>query len=87
LIAELSSASERFRELWSRADVGYYLGVHHLRHPLVGELFLSRHRLNAPYPGGDHVVMYRAQPGSASARALEQLRSLSAAPTSSTGSE
>jgi transcriptional regulator with XRE-family HTH domain len=78
LIAELSSASERFRELWSRAEVGYYLGVHHMRHPEVGELFLSRHRLNAPYPGGDHVVMYRAQPGSDSARALEQLRSLSA---------
>jgi hypothetical protein len=25
LIAELSSASERFRELWSRAEVGYWL--------------------------------------------------------------
>jgi len=77
LIAELSSASARFRELWSRAEVGYTLGIHHLRHPVVGELFLSRHRLNAPYPGGDHVVMYRAQPGSDSARALEELRSLS----------
>lgn len=75
LIAELSSASERFRELWSRAEVGYQLGVHHLRHPLVGELFLSRHRLNAPYLGGDHVIMYRAEPGSDSARALEKLRS------------
>src|SRR6516225_8474907 len=77
LIAELSSASERFRELWSRAEVGYSLGIHHLRHPLVGDLYLYRHRLNAPYPGGDHVVMYRAEPGSDSARALEELRSLS----------
>jgi transcriptional regulator with XRE-family HTH domain len=75
LIAELSSASERFRDLWSRADVGYYLGVHHLRHPVVGELFLSRHRLNAPYLGGDHVVIYRAEPGSDSAKALDELRS------------
>ena len=82
LIAELSSASERFRELWSRAEVGYSLGIHHLRHPLVGDLYLYRHRLNAPYPGGDHVVMYRAEPGSDSARALDELRSLSAAPTS-----
>ena len=81
LIAELSSASERFRELWSRAEVGYSLGIHHLRHPLVGDLYLYRHRLNAPYPGGDHVVMYRADPGSDSARALEELRSLSAAPS------
>jgi transcriptional regulator with XRE-family HTH domain len=77
LIAELSSASERFRELWSRAEVGYTLGTHHIRHPLVGDLYLHRHRLNAPYPGGDHVVMYRAEPGSVSARALEKLQSLS----------
>jgi transcriptional regulator with XRE-family HTH domain len=79
-VAELSSVSERFRELWSRAEVGYRLGIHHLRHPLVGDLYLYRHRLNAPYPGGDHVVMYRAEPGSDSARALEELRALSGAP-------
>jgi transcriptional regulator with XRE-family HTH domain len=78
LIAELSSASARFRELWSRAEVGYSLGIHHMRHPVVGELFLCRHRLNAPYPRGDHVVIYRAQPDSDSARALAELRSLSA---------
>jgi transcriptional regulator with XRE-family HTH domain len=78
LIAELSSASERFRELWQRADVGYRVGIHHYCHPLVGELYLQRTRLDAPYPGGEHVVMYRAQPGSDSARALEELRLLSA---------
>jgi hypothetical protein len=78
LIVELSSASARFRELWSRAEVGYSLGIHHMRHPVVGELFLSRHRLNAPYPGGDHVVILRAQPDSDSARALAELRYLSA---------
>ena len=78
LITELSSASERFRELWQRADVGYRVGIHHYCHPLVGELYLQRSRLDAPYPGGEHVVMYRAQPGSDSARALEELRSLSA---------
>jgi hypothetical protein len=78
LIAELSSTSERFRELWPRADVGYRIGIHHYCHPLVGELYLHRSRLNAPYPGGEHVVMYRAAPGSDSAQALEELRSLSA---------
>jgi transcriptional regulator with XRE-family HTH domain len=82
LIAELSSASERFRELWGRADVGYHrLEIHHMRHPQVGDLYLYRHRLNAPYPGGEHVLMYRAEPSSASARALDAMRSLSAAPT------
>jgi transcriptional regulator with XRE-family HTH domain len=82
LIADLSSVSAHFREVWSRAGVGYRLGIQHLRHPLVGDLYLYRQRLNAPYPGGDHVLMYRAEPGSDSARALEELRSLSAAPTS-----
>jgi transcriptional regulator with XRE-family HTH domain len=82
LVAELSSASARFRELWSRAEVGYSLGINHIRHPQVGDLYLHRHRLDAPYPGGDHVIMFRAEPGSDSARALEALRSLSAAPTS-----
>ncbi len=80
LIAELSDASPRFRELWGRAEVGYRLGIHHVRHPRVGDLYLYRHRLNAPYPGGDHVLMYRAEPGSDSARALEALRALSAVP-------
>jgi len=79
LIAELSTASERFHELWCRAGVGYRLGVHHIRHPRVGDLYLYRNRLNAPYPGGDHVLMYRAEPGSDSARALEELRSIAEA--------
>ena len=80
LIAELSDASPRFRELWGRADVGDRLGTHHMRHPRVGDLYLYRHRLNAHYPGGDHILMYRAEPGSDSARALEELRSLAGAP-------
>jgi hypothetical protein len=67
--------------------VGYHLELRHLRHPLVGDLYLHTHRLNAPYAGGDHVVMFRADPGSDSARALEELRSLSAASTSATGGE
>src|ERR1700760_3159014 len=51
VIAEFSSASARFCELWPRADVGYRLGIHHYCHPRVGELYLHRSRLNAPYPG------------------------------------
>ena len=87
LVAELSSESARFRELWSRAEVGYRLGIHHMRHPLVGELYFYRHRLNAPYPGGDHVVMYRAEPGSDSARALDKLRSLAGETSASSSAE
>ncbi len=74
VIAELSSASERFRKLWARADVGYRAGVIHLRQPTVGDLYLHRNRLNIPHSGGQHLLTYRAEPGSASAAALDTLR-------------
>ena len=80
-MADLSECSELFREVWHRAEVGYHFGIHHMRHPLVGDLYLYRHRLNAPYPGGDHVLMYRAETGSDSARALDELRTVAAAAT------
>jgi transcriptional regulator with XRE-family HTH domain len=76
LIDELSAVSERFRELWARADVGYRVGVIHMRHPKVGDLYLSRNRFNLPHSGGQHMLTYRAEPGSDSAKALETLRSL-----------
>ena len=73
LIDELSAASERFRELWSRAEVGYRVGVLHMRHPKVGDVYLHRYRLNIPHSGGQHMLIYHAAPGSDSARALEAL--------------
>ena len=76
LIDELSAASERFRELWARADVGYRVGVLHMRHPVVGDLYLHRNRFNIPHSGGQHMLTYRADPGSDSAKALDALRSL-----------
>jgi transcriptional regulator with XRE-family HTH domain len=75
LIDELSAASQRFRELWARADVGYRTGATQIRHPHVGDLYLRRNRLSVPHSGGQHVIIYHAEPGSQSARALEQLRS------------
>jgi hypothetical protein len=83
LIAELSSTSARFRELWARADVGYQWGILHMRHPQVGDLYLYRNQLLVPHLPralGQHLLFYRAEPGSDSARALDELRSLSAAP-------
>ena len=81
LISELSSASPRFREAWARANVGYRLGTLHMRHPRVGDLYLCRNQLIVPHAAdavGQHVLIYRAEPGSDSARALEELRALSA---------
>jgi MmyB-like transcription regulator ligand binding domain len=80
LIDELSTASERFRELWARADVGYRVGVIHLRHPGVGDLYLHRNRFNIPHSGGQHMLIYRAEPGSESAHALDALRAMSQLP-------
>jgi transcriptional regulator with XRE-family HTH domain len=79
LIEELSAASARFRELWARAEVGYRADVVHMRHPDVGDVYLHPNRFNIPHSGGQHMLTYRAQPGSESAAALEALRSLSAA--------
>jgi transcriptional regulator with XRE-family HTH domain len=76
LIDELSAASERFRELWGRADVGYREAVMHMRHPKVGDLYLTTNRFNIPHSGGQHMLTYRAEPGSDSAKALDALRSL-----------
>jgi hypothetical protein len=47
-----------------------------MRHPVVGDLFLHRNRLNLPHSGGQHVITFRADPGSDSAKALEALRDL-----------
>ena len=85
LIDELSAASERFRELWARADVGYRVGVLHMRHPVVGDLYLYRNRFNIPHSGGQHMLTYRADPDSDSAKALDALRSLGQGPNTSCG--
>ena len=85
VIDELLAASERFRELWARADVGYRVGIMHMRHPKVGDLYLQRNRFNIPHSGGQHLLIYRAEPGSESAAALDALRAVaSAAPRLST---
>jgi len=80
LIDELAADSQHFRELWARADVGHRVGVLHMRHAQVGDLYLRRNRFDIPHSGGQHLMTYRAERGSASAKALEELRSLSAAP-------
>ena len=67
LIDELSTRSARFRELWARAEVGYREGILHVRHPLVGELYLRRNRLSVPNSGGQHLIVFYADPDSPTA--------------------
>jgi hypothetical protein len=56
--------------------VGYRVGVIHMRHPTVGDVYLHRNRFNIPHSGGQHLLIYRAEPGSESAAALDALRAV-----------
>jgi transcriptional regulator with XRE-family HTH domain len=74
LVGELSLASEPFRKLWARHDVKALAGsAIVLRHPEVGELSLRHEKLPLGGSGGQLLVIYHAEPGSASARALSRL--------------
>ena len=73
LIDELSAGSQLFRELWARADVGHSSGIIHMRHPKAGDLRLHRTRVDVPHSGGQLLLMYHAEPGSESAKALQAL--------------
>ncbi|MPY85361.1 MAG: helix-turn-helix domain-containing protein [Actinophytocola sp.] len=76
LVGELSVKSEEFRRLWATHDVkekGH--GTKQIRHPLVGELTLSYETLRLPDDAEQSLVIYHAEPGSASAEALRLLAS------------
>ncbi|WP_285117250.1 helix-turn-helix transcriptional regulator [Leifsonia sp. fls2-241-R2A-40a] len=74
LVGELSLGSEHFRRLWARHDVrGLGGGAARLDHPRLGMLHLSREKLPIGDSGGQLLVIYHAEPGSASAAALRDL--------------
>ena len=75
LVGELSLRSEHFRRLWARHDVrGLGGGAARLDHPRLGMLELSREKLPIGDSGGQLLVIYHAEPGSATAAALRTLR-------------
>ena len=75
LIGELSLASERFRRLWARHDVKPLGGgATRMLHPEVGMLELHREKLRLGDQVGQILVIYHAEPGSASARSLATLK-------------
>ena len=74
LVGELSLASEQFRKLWARHDVRNLAGgAVTMNHPEAGPLELWREKLPIGDSGGQLLVLYHAEPGSRSARALEGL--------------
>jgi len=74
LISELFSASERFKQLWEQADVGYPKGISHLRHPAVGDVYLTRTQLDLANSPGQYIITLHAPANSTSAHALDKLR-------------
>jgi transcriptional regulator with XRE-family HTH domain len=76
LVGELSVKSEDFRRLWATHDVKEKShGLKLLRHPLVGDLALQFESFSIPGDSEQALVMYHAEPGSASAEALRLLAS------------
>jgi transcriptional regulator with XRE-family HTH domain len=76
LIGELSLKSELFRQLWAAHEVKEKsFGTKLLKHPLVGEMTLSYETLRMPSEPGLFLSTYHAEPGTASAEALQLLAS------------
>lgn len=77
LVGELSLKSERFRQLWARHDVrrgGSDSGPIH--HPQVGDLELRREKYAVVGTDGLILVIYHAEPDTATAERLGLLASL-----------
>jgi len=80
LVGELTLKSEDFRRLWARHDVrAKTAGSKRFRHPMVGELTLSFETFKVNGAAGQTLLVYHAEPGSPSARALALLGSITAA--------
>jgi transcriptional regulator with XRE-family HTH domain len=79
LVGELSLASDRFRKLWARHDVQVREGASvRLDHPQVGGITLNREKLAIGGSGGQLLVMYHADRGTADADKLSLLASFQA---------
>jgi hypothetical protein len=79
LVGELSTRSEVFRRLWGAHDVRTHgTGTKRFHHPEVGELALAYEELAITAEPGLVLLVYTAEPGSASAERLRLLASLAA---------
>jgi transcriptional regulator with XRE-family HTH domain len=73
LVGELVQRSDLFAELWAEhpvMDCGF--GIKRMRHPAVGRIDLAYEAMVLPETS-QRIVLYRAEPGSPSADALERL--------------
>jgi hypothetical protein len=78
-VGELSVKSDHFRRLWARQGVVRRAGgPARMHHPEVGDLELHREKLIVAGTEGQLLVIYHADPGTASAQALALLGSIAA---------
>jgi transcriptional regulator with XRE-family HTH domain len=79
LVGELSTRSDEFATFWASRNVRFHRsGLKDVHHPVVGDLHLSFEALDLPADPGLSLVVYSAQPGSASDDGLRLLASWSA---------
>lgn len=79
LVGELSTRSEQFRTRWAAHNVRHHTtGTKHFNHPIVGEIHLLFEASDLSADPGLSLVIYAAEPGSASADALRLLASWAA---------
>ncbi|MGW0179362.1 helix-turn-helix transcriptional regulator [Nocardia sp. NPDC003345] len=77
LVGELSLKSEEFRQLWARHDVrAKTAGVKEFHNEVVGDLTLSYESFAVNGAPGQLLIIYHAEPGSASESSLALLGSL-----------
>lgn len=82
LVGELSTQSGTFRTLWGAHDVRTHgSGTKRFNHPEVGELVLAYEELAITAEPGLVLMVYTAEPGTASAERLRLLASLAAEQT------
>lgn len=74
LVGELSTRSDLFRKLWGAHDVKEHrTGTKSIHHPLVGDLDLTFQSMDLAYDRGLQMLVFSAEPGSASHDRLQLL--------------
>ena len=87
IVDELHHKSREFTQIWARNDArGKNADVKTFLHPDVGELTLRMQTFDVRSAPGQQLVVYHAEPGSASARQLDLLGTLAATEQAGTDS-
>lgn len=87
LVGELSMRSEEFRTRWAAHNVRQHsTGLKHFHHPVVGDVHLMYERMDVSADPGLSLLIYTAEPGSATEEKLRLLGSWAATtPPAATG--